>query len=67
MPHPYSPARSWLDQCEAGTVYSRAFTKASLASMRIWISARVASACCPQQLRLCLPGSKALAACRGWG
>lgn len=46
--------------------YSRAFTSASLASMRIWISARAASSAAPDS-SACAFSKFALAACSGEG
>lgn len=48
------------------TAYSRAFTRASLASMRIWISARAASSAAPDSSD-CAFSRLARAVCRGVG
>lgn len=47
------------------TAYSRAFTRASLASMRIWISALEASSAAPDS-SACAFSKFILAACRKW-
>lgn len=53
--------------CRQGTrtAYSRAFTRASLASIRIWISALATSSAAPDSSD-CAFSKFALAACSGW-
>lgn len=61
--HP-CPAPSRASGHGVRTAYSRAFTKASLASIRIWISARAASSAAPNSSDWAF-SKFALAACKG--
>lgn len=54
------------ERVRGAVAYSRAFTSASLASMRIWISARAASSAAPDS-SACAFSKFALAACSGEG